>query len=87
MVFYTLNLVLEICYVGQPWSRQCGILNISEPYRPPRPGTGMALLFTWFCRSYVSALAKARQRLRTNEAKCSSIEQAETCSSFNMKNV
>jgi hypothetical protein len=26
-------------------SRQCGILNISQHYRPPRPVTGTALLF------------------------------------------
>jgi hypothetical protein len=26
-------------------SRQCGILNIAQPYRPPRPFTGIALLF------------------------------------------
>jgi hypothetical protein len=27
-------------------SRQCVILNISQPYRPPWPGAGIALFFT-----------------------------------------
>jgi hypothetical protein len=29
-------------------SRQCGIINISQPYRPPRAVTGIALLFFYF---------------------------------------
>jgi hypothetical protein len=27
------------------WCRQCGILNISQPYRPPWPVTRIALLY------------------------------------------
>jgi hypothetical protein len=29
-------------------SRQCGILNISQPYRPPGPVTGIVLLSLLF---------------------------------------
>jgi hypothetical protein len=34
--------------IAHPWSRQCGILNISQPHRPPRPLTGVAFLYLLF---------------------------------------
>jgi hypothetical protein len=39
-----------------PLSRQCGILNISQPYRPPRPVKGITLLFLFMgCKAVESA--------------------------------
>jgi hypothetical protein len=36
--------VRKVASVSQ-LSIQCGILNISQPYRPPQPVTGIALLY------------------------------------------
>jgi hypothetical protein len=35
----------DLTAICEPMSRQCGILNILQPYRPPRRFTGIALLY------------------------------------------
>jgi hypothetical protein len=39
---YRADNITAIC---EPIVNQCGILNISQLYRPPRPVTGIALLY------------------------------------------
>jgi hypothetical protein len=35
----------NLAAICEPMSRQCGTLNISQPYRPPRSVTWIALLY------------------------------------------
>jgi hypothetical protein len=38
---HTADNLTTIC---EPLTRKCGILNSAQPYRPPLPGTGLALV-------------------------------------------
>jgi hypothetical protein len=46
-------------------SRQCGIFNISQPYRPQRPVMRIALLFFSICLIWIDILAVMRLALHS----------------------
>jgi hypothetical protein len=49
-------------------SRQYGILNISQPYRPPEPVIGIALLY-FYCVSLIPSYQKGTARRREIRSK------------------
>jgi hypothetical protein len=59
-------------------SRQCGILNISQPYRPPRPVTGTALLVYMQMFVHHRKRAYGPPRPGTRIASCSHVDYVRT---------
>jgi hypothetical protein len=57
------------------YSRQCGILNTSQPYRPSGPLTGTAGLFVFFYRIFERVVMNARGRVVTLRCRRDGVNQ------------
>jgi hypothetical protein len=78
-----LSVLLQVTSISQltvsRLSRQCGILNISQPYRPPRPVTAITWIF--FFTLYLRIIQTQTVNLKLNAFESPGIFYRWSCSS------